>query len=368
MTAVITEQQAATVSPEDLAGRLFEATLGAMDIFSVYFGDRLGFYRSLAQDGPATSVELSTRVGTDERYTREWLEQQAVTGILTVENQDAGATERRFVLPKGYETVLADPNSLMAMGPVAQIFVGCVKPLPAILEAFRTGEGVPYEDYGADLHEGQSGTTRPQFQKLLKSEWLAAMPDIEARLQADPPARVADIGMGLGWSSIAIAHGYPKVMVDGFDLDEASVAAARVNAEAEGVADRVHFQVRDAGDPDLAGTYDFALAVECIHDMSNPVATLSAMRRLVGEGGTVLIVDEKVQDVFTAPGDEAERYMYGFSVLHCLPVGMVEKPSAATGTVMRVDTFTSYAEQAGYTSVEVLPVEHDFFRFYRLTA
>src|SRR5690606_127072 len=111
-----------------------------------------------------------------------------------------------------------------------------------------------------------------------------------------------------------------------------------------------------------------ALAVECIHDMANPVATLSAMRRLVGEGGTVLIVDEKVQDQFVAPGDDVERYMYGFSVLHCLPVGMVEQPSAGTGTVMRAATFASYAEQAGFKTVDILPVEHDFFRFYRLTA
>jgi 2-polyprenyl-3-methyl-5-hydroxy-6-metoxy-1,4-benzoquinol methylase len=227
---------------------------------------------------------------------------------------------------------------------------------------------VPYEDYGADLAEGQAGTTRPQFRHLLAQEWIAAMPDIEARLQADPPARVADIGMGLGWSSIAIGHAYPKVQVDGFDLDDASVAAARQNAEAAGVADRVTFHVRDAGDPKLAGRYDFALAVECVHDMSNPVRVLSAMRRLVGQGGTVLIVDEKVADRFTAPGDDVERYMYGFSILHCLPVGMVEQPSAATGTVMRTDTLRRYAEEAGFHKVEVLPVEHDFFHFYRLTA
>jgi hypothetical protein len=101
--------------------------------------------------------------------------------------------------------------------------------------------------------------------------------------------------------------------------------------------------------------------------MSNPVEVLSSMRRLVGEGGTVLIVDEKVADQFIAPGDDVERYMYGFSILHCLPVGMVDQPSAATGTVMRAGTLRRYAEEAGFRQVEVLPVEHDFFRFYRLT-
>ncbi|HEV2072168.1 MAG TPA: class I SAM-dependent methyltransferase [Thermomicrobiales bacterium] len=355
-------------SPDALVERLFAATLGAMDLFSVYLGGRLGYYRALADRGPATSSELAQRTGTAERYAREWLEQQAATGILTCENSDGDATERRFRLPDGYEAVLVDPDSLTAMAPMAQIFAGCVKPLPQLLEAFRTGGGVPYADYGVDLHEGQAGTTQPQFRHLLGQEWLPAMPDLHIRLQADPPARVADIGMGLGWSSIAIAQAYPKVRVDGFDLDEASVMAARVNAEAAGVADRVTFHARDAGAPDLVGRYDFALAVECIHDMSDPVSVLESMRRLVGETGAVLVADEKVADRFTAPGDEVERFMYGFSILHCLPVGMTDQPSAATGTVMRASTFRRYAREAGFNAVDELPIEHDFFRFYRLSS
>lgn len=353
--------------PDALAARLSGAAIAAMDLFSVYLGDRLGFYRALADGGPATSGELAARTGTAERYAREWLEQQAVTGILLAENQDAPATERRFRLPDGYEAVLVDPDSPTAMAPVAQIVAGCVAPLPLVLEAFRSGGGVPYAAYGADLHEGQAGTTRPQFRHLLAQEWLPALPDVDARLRSETPARVADVGMGLGWSSIAIARAYPSVRVDGFDLDEASVAAARVNAEAAGVADRVAFHARDAGDPALAGRYDFALAIECIHDMSNPVGVLGAMRRLVGEGGPVLIVDEKVADRFAAPGDDVERTMYGFSILHCLPVGMTERPSAATGAVIRESTMRRYAEEAGFGRIEVLPIAHDVFRFYRLT-
>jgi len=339
-----------------------------MDLFSVYLGDRLGYYRALAEGGPATSQELADRTTTAERYAREWLEQQAVTGFLAVENPDAEARDRQFALPEGYEAVLVDPESLTAMAPVAQIVAGCVKPLPALLDAYRTGGGVPFENYGDDLAEGQAGTTRPQFRHLLTQEWLPAMPDVHARMQADPPARVADIGMGLGWSSIAIAEGYDNVLVDGFDLDTASVEAARTNAAESAAADRVAFHVRDAGDPELAGQYDLAMAIECIHDMSDPVSVLRAMRRLVGEGGPVLVVDEKVADQFVAPGDDVERYMYGFSILHCLPVGMVDQPSVGTGTVIRETTMRQYAADAGFTNVELLPIEHDFFRFYRLTA
>lgn len=363
-----TEAPADTVSGEALAERLFGATIGAMDLFSIYLGDRLDYYRSLSGLGPATSSELAERTSTAERYAREWLEQQAVTGILDVENPEAPSLERRFRLPTEYEAVLADPESMTAMAPLAQIFAGCVKPLPAILEAYRTGGGVPYEDYGDDLAEGQAGTTRPQFRHVLAQEWIPAMPDVHARLMADEPARVVDIGMGLGWSSIALANAYPNVFVDGFDLDDASVAVARANAEAANVADRVTFHVRDAAHTGLAGVYDFALAVECIHDMPNPVQVLAAMKRLVGDGGPVLIVDEKVAGQFTTPGDDVERYMYGFSILHCLPAGMVAQPSAATGTVMRAETLRQYCLEAGFRMIETLPIEHDFFRFYRLTA
>ena len=361
-------QIADQLDPDALAARLFEATLGAIDLFAVYLGDQLGYYRALAENGPATSAELASRTSTDERYAREWLEQQAVTGILTCENANAPIAERRFRLPEGYEAVLVDPESLSAMTPMAQIFAGCLKPLPQILTAFRSGDGVPYADYGADLAAGQAGMTRPMFHHLLTQEWLPALPDIHSRLQAAPAARVADIGMGLGWSSIALAKAYPQIRVDGFDLDEASVFAARDNAQAAGVSDRVSFHLRDAGDADFAGRYDFAMAVECIHDMADPVSVLKAMRGLVGQGGSVLIVDEKVAERFVAPGDEVERMMYGSSILHCLPVGMADQPSVATGTVMRETTLRQYAAEAGYQATAVLPIAHDFYRFYHLTA
>jgi ubiquinone/menaquinone biosynthesis C-methylase UbiE len=365
MSATLSETAHAT--PDELAGRLFVAGIGAMEIFCVYIGDQLGFYRLLHERGALTAPELAVVAGTNERYTREWLEQQATAGFLACDNPDAPERERRFHLPEGYETVFVEPESATQMASVAQIVAGTVAPVQQLLAAFRSGDGVPYADYGQDLHEGQARVNRPAFVHLLAQEWIAAMPDIAARLQADPPARVADIGMGQGWSSIALAKAFPTVRVDGIDPDEASVAAAQENVRAAGVADRVTMIARDAGDPELAGQYDFAMAVECVHDMADPVAVLSAMRRLVGPGGTVLIVDERVPDAFAPNGDEIERMMYGFSVLHCLPVGMADTPSAETGAVMRRATFRRYAEAAGFSSVDELPVEHDTFRFYRLT-
>ena len=152
----------------------------------------------------------------------------------------------------------------------------------------------------------------------------------------------------------------------GLDLDEASVAQARQNAAAAGVADRVTFEARDAADPGLAGTFDLVCAFETIHDMCDPVAALRAMRSLRTPTGTVLVADERVADTFTVDVDAAERFQWGWSALHCLPSAMTSPPAAGTGTVMRTPTFRRYATQAGFLDVDVLPIENDFWRFYQL--
>jgi SAM-dependent methyltransferase len=348
-------------------GRLFEAALGAMDLFGVYVGDRLGLYRALADAGPLTSGGLAEAAGIHERYAREWLEQQAATGILEVDDVAAAATERRFSLPTAYEEVFLDETSLNYAGPFGKLIVAATKPIQELLEAFRTGAGVPYEHYGQDLVEGQAAFTRPMFTNLLGSEWLPAVPDVHERLLAEPPARVADVACGAGWSSVAIARAYPLVHVDGIDLDTASIAKARENLAGSDVDDRVAFHERDAADPALAGQYDLVTIFEALHDMSYPVEVLRTLRGMLGEGGSLIVGDERTEDSFQAPASELERMYYGFSFLHCLPVGMVGADPAGTGTVMRTETVNGYAEDAGFSSFEVLPIENDFWRFYRLT-
>jgi SAM-dependent methyltransferase len=333
---------------------------------TVHLGDRLGYYRALAGAGEATSAELAAATGTHERYAREWLEQQAVTGIVEVDDPDAAPNERRFRLPPGHAEVLTDRDSLAHVTPMARFGVSLAQTLPAVEEAFRTGGGVPWDEFGMIGRDAQGDANRPVFANLLGSEWLPAMEDVHERLQADPPARVADVACGAGWSSIAIARAYPKVTVDGYDLDASSVELANANVAETEVADRVTVHLRDAADPELAGSYQLVTVFEALHDMSQPVEVLRALRGLVAEDGAVVVMDERVADSFTAPGDEVERLMYTYSVLCCLPVGLADTPSAGTGTVMRVDTVRRYASEAGFADVEVLPIEHEVFRFYRL--
>lgn len=361
-----TEPLSSPTRAEALIESLFNACITTMEVFAVHIGDRLGYYRVLADAGPLTAAGLAERTGTNARYTREWLEQQATAGVL-----DASTTDdpRIFNLPADCAEVMTDRDSLNYMTPLIRLTVGVTEPLDQLLEAFRTGAGVPYPNYGVNTREGIADMNRVMFINQLASEWMVAMPDVVARLDdGASPARVADIGCGSGWSSIAFAQGFPHIHVDGYDLDEASITLARENAAAAGLGDRVTFHLRDAADVELETHYDLACAFECIHDMSNPVGVLAAMRSLVGPGGTVLIADERVADQFTPNGDEVERMMYGFSILHCLPVGMADTPSAATGTVIRSSIMRGYVEAAGYQGFEILPVDNLFWRFYRLTA
>jgi SAM-dependent methyltransferase len=348
-----------------LVERLFEAALGTFDLAALHVGERLGLYAALA-GGPLTAHELALTTATAPRYVREWLEQQAVTGILAVADPDAGEDERQYSLPGGHREVLLHPESLAFMAPVARAMMGIAAQTPRLLEVFRTGEGLSWETYGADLREAQASLNRPMFANLLGPDWLGSIPDIDARLRSDPPARVADVAVGGGWSAIAMARAYPKILVDGLDLDPASIELARVNLATTEVADRVTFAVRDAADPGLAGRYDLATIFEAVHDFSQPVAVLSSVRNLLAPGASLLVADERVAERFTAPGDEIERFMYGWSFLLCLPNGLADEPSVGTGTVMRPDTLRRYATDAGFSRVDVLPIETDFWRFYRL--
>jgi 2-polyprenyl-3-methyl-5-hydroxy-6-metoxy-1,4-benzoquinol methylase len=336
------------------------------ELMTVYLGDNLGLYRALDRAGSMTAPELAKETGIFERYAREWLEQQAAAGILTVDDVSAGVDERRYVLPPGHIEPLLDLESPYSMAPFCKSFVAVSGAMPALVDAFRSGGLVPWSAYGRDMIEAQGDFNRPWLVGSLGTEHLPSIPDLHARLSSEAGAKVADVACGVGWAGISLARAYPNVTVDGFDLDEASIEIASQNAQGAGVADRVRFEARDGAAPGLKGTYDLAMVVEAIHDLSQPVAVLRAIREMLKPGGTLIVADERTEDSFTAPASETERLFYAYSVLCCLPSAMEDQTSAGTGTVMRRSTFERYAKEAGFDEVSVLPIEHDFLRFYRL--
>jgi predicted O-methyltransferase YrrM len=348
---------------EALQERLFGNAVGALELYTIYLGERLGLYRALAESGAATSSQLAARTGTTERYVREWLEHHAASGLLVVDDPRAEPLARRYWLPPEHIPVLANRDDVRYEAYNGLDIVRAGRRLPQLVEAFRVGNAPPPLPWEP---EGRAEGNRPRFINLLGTEWLPAIVDLDVRLRAEPPARVLDVACGTGWSSIAMAQAYPDINVDGVDLDRDAISAARQNAKRAGVADRVMFSVTDAAE--LGGTagYDLVTIFEALHDMSRPIEALSAARQMLSEDGTLLVVDGLVGEEFTAPASARERNEYGWSVVSCLPGAMGDSQTAATGAVMRPSVLRQYALQAGFSDVEVLPIHTEYWRFYRL--
>jgi 2-polyprenyl-3-methyl-5-hydroxy-6-metoxy-1,4-benzoquinol methylase len=354
----------AASTEEVLTSRLLQSTVHALELFGIYLGKELGLYSVLKSGLAFTPAELAREAGIAPRYAREWLEQQAVSGLLVVDNMSAAADQRRFRLPAEHVNVLAADDHPTHLAPLAQMVAGIGGALRHVIDAYRSGAGVAYPLFGDAFRKGQAGINRPAFVNDLVERWIPAAADVHTKLLS-ASLRVADVGCGAGWSTIAMARAFPRADVVGFDVDDASIADARANAAAQQVP--VRFEVCDASALADAGPFDLVLVLEALHDMSRPAEVLRSLNRALAPGGCVLVADEKVAERFHSPGDEIERLMYGWSIVHCLPVAMSESPSAAIGTVIRSETVRTLARAAGFERVDVLPVNAGFFRIYRLS-
>src|SRR5215470_10703379 len=254
-----------------LAERLFRDMVGALELYTVYLGERLGLYQTLDSGGPATSSELAARTGTAERYIREWLEHHAASGLLEVDNPSAGAASRQYRLPPDHTPVLADPDDVRYRAFNGVEIVRAGRFLPQLVEAFHTGDAPPPLPWAP---EGRADYNRATYLNLLGTQWLPAIADVDDRLSREPPARVADLACGFGWSSIAMTRAYPLIRVEGYDLDPDVIAAARRNAEQAGLSGRVSFAATDASGPGMPGRFDLVTIFEALHDMSRPVDVL----------------------------------------------------------------------------------------------
>ena len=311
-----------------------------------------------------TVEELAATAGIDLRYAREWLEQQASAGFVEVDDPEARWELRRFSLNPHQQEVLLVADHPSHVAPLTDMLAGIASVLPEVADAYRSGGGVPYSDYGGAFRSGQAGINRPAFTHQLVREWIpGTVPAIESRLREG--GKIADLGCGAGWSTIALTRAYPRARVIGYDLDPSSIEDAAANARAEGV--EVEFRVANASQVATDGPFDLVLVLEALHDMSNPVEVLSQIRATLASSGALLVADELVAPTFTAPGDLLDRMMYGWSVLACLPSSKAEDHSAALGTVLREPRIRELATEAGFSRVEVPEVDAGFFRLYLLS-
>jgi SAM-dependent methyltransferase len=364
MTVIDDPAETGVNAVEELAGRIFAEGLGAMHLATTYLGVELGLFAALDDRPGSTCAELAEATGLDARYVQEWVQAEHIAGLVRSDTADSATG--RLSLADGVHEVLVDEVHPAYLGGLARALAAVGTALPELPAAYRTGAGVPAAAYGPEVVTAQAAINRPAFVNDLAPTWLPAIPDLHARLgDASRATRIADVGCGVGWSAIELAKAYPHVRVDGYDVDEPSIAQAVRNAEASGVADRVSFRLLDASGAYGDGNYDAIFFFECLHDIGRPAEALAAARQAVAADGTVIVMDERTGDE-PQVGDPTETFFAAASALWCLPQSRTVPDCEAPGAVMRAATFEQFARRAGWAGYEVVPIEHPVWRFYRL--
>ncbi|HSV08208.1 MAG TPA: methyltransferase domain-containing protein [Candidatus Binatus sp.] len=315
---------------------------GALTASLVVIGDKLGLYRALAEGGPATPAELAARTETSERYVREWLSGQAAAGYVSYD-----PASRRFALPPAHAACLTDDASPACVLGAFQAMTAAMRAEPRIADGFRTGKGVGWHEHDPDLFVGVERFFRPGYNAHLVNEWIPALDGVQEKLERG--ARVADVGCGLGASTIILAKAFPRSTFVGFDYHEASIERARERARSAGVAERTRFEVASA--KSYPGTYDLVAFFDCLHDMGDPVGAARHVRKSLASDGTWLLVEPFANDDVEANLNPVGRLFYSVSTLVCTPASLSQEVGLALGAQAGERRLRGVLTEAGFTRV-----------------
>jgi ubiquinone/menaquinone biosynthesis C-methylase UbiE len=311
---------------------------------NVVVGHRLGLYKALA-DGPASAEDLAARTQTSPRYIAEWLRGQAAGGYV---EYDAAAD--RYSMTEEQAFALTNPDGGVYAPGAFVLALGALRAEPRITEAFRSGTGLGWHEQDADVFVGCEQFFRPGYIANLIPSWIPSLDGVEDKLRAG--ARVADIGCGLGASTILLGQQYPNSRLAGSDYHDQSIELARKRASDAGVADRVTFEVATASSFSGVG-YDLAATFDCLHDMGDPLAAATHVRQALKPDGTWLIVEPLASDDVTGNMNPVGRVYYNFSTLLCVPNALSQPGGYALGA------------QAGEAAIRQVVTDAGFTRFRR---
>ena len=310
-------------------------------------GDKLGLYKGLAAGGPQTAAELAKRTKTSELYVREWLCCQAAGGYISYDS-----SQDKFYLSEEQAFALADDNSPAFLPGAFQVAFGAIQAKDQLEERFKTGKGMGWHEHHANVFVGTERFFRPGYAANLISAWIPALHEVDAKLRAG--ARVADVGCGLGASTILMAKHYPKSEFAAFDYHDKSIETAKQRAKDAGVADRIIFEVA------MAKTYpgrdyDFVTFFDCLHDMGDPAGASAHVHDSLKKDGTWMIVEPFAGDKIEENLNPIGRAFYGASTLLCTPASLSQEVGLALGA------------QAGEQRIRDVVTSSGFTRFRRAT-
>ncbi len=315
----------------------------AMNAALILVGDKLGLYKAMAGAGAMTSVELAAKTKTTERYVREWLAAQAAGGFISYD-----AATGRYTLPPEQAMALADEQSPVFLPGFFEIVGACLKDEPKITDAFRTGEGVGWHEHDRCLFTGTERFFRPNYRAHLIREWIPALGDMEAKLKAG--ASVADVGCGLGTSTILMAEAYPKSTFVGFDYHPQSIVMAREAAAKAGMSDRVKFDVAKAKEYPGKG-YQLVAFFDCLHDMGDPEGAARHVLQTLDPGGVWMIVEPFAHDKLEDNLNPIGRVYYSASTMLCTPASLSQEVGLGLGAQAGEGRLAKILRSAGFTRV-----------------
>jgi SAM-dependent methyltransferase len=315
----------------------------AMNAALIVLGDKLGLYKAMAGAGPLTSAQVAKKTNLNERYVREWLSAQAAGGFLTYD-----AAAQTFTLPPEQAFALAAEDSPVFLPGFFLIVSSVMKDVSKIEEGFRTGKGVGWHEHDHELFHGTEKFFRPNYRAHLVGEWIPALEGVEAKLKAG--AKVADVGCGLGTSTILMAEAYPKSTFVGSDYHDRSIELARAAAARAGVADRVKFEVAAAKTYPGSG-YDLVAFFDCLHDMGDPVGAAQHVLKSLDRNGTWMIVEPFANDRLEDNLNPIGRIFYAASTTLCTPASLSQEVGLALGAQAGEARLAKVLKDAGFTRV-----------------
>jgi SAM-dependent methyltransferase len=342
---------------EAFLGKVLTDTSGTVVTVLATIGDQLGLFKNLVH-GPATSEELAMRTGLQERYVREWLAGMASAGYLEFDPDS-----RRFTLPAEHVPVLAQEGGPAFFGGVHEELIGVIKPIDRVIDAFRRGGGVPPSAFGGDVWEGVERFTAGWFNNLLMPQWIPAMPDLQAKLEAG--AVVADVGCGHGRAIIRMAQEFPNSRFVGYDAYGPAIVRAAENAEAAGVADRVRFEQCDAS-KGLPDTYDVITTFDVVHDAVDPRGMLRSVRTALNEDGIYACIEVNSSDRLEENAGPIGSLLYGFSVLFCMTMSLSGHGEGLGTLGLPESKLRELCTEAGFSAVRRVPMENPFNSLYEI--
>jgi len=352
METMLLDKERAEAFADRMLGVLNDGALAIM----LSIGHRTGLFDVMSEMGAAESAEVAAKAGLNERYVREWLGAMVTGGVVEVDPDGP-----RYSLPPEHAAWLtraSEPNNIAVFAQYIPL-MGAVE--DAIVDRFRNGGGIAYEDYGR-FHDVMAEDSGQTVVSALIGSILPLADGLVERL--DSGIDVLDVGCGSGRALVLMAKNFPSSRFTGYDISAEAIAAGKKQAVSLGL-ENVAFELRDVTGLDMKERFDLITAFDAIHDQARPDRVLAGIYEALRTDGVFLMQDIAASShVHKNVGHPIGPFLYAISTMHCMPVSLHFDGGMGLGTMWGRERAVEMLRQAGFGSLEVKDLPHDFQNYF----